>query len=134
MSDRIYVRLKIIGESFSPVEFSKITGISPDRMWHIGNRREQTIITEKQSGCIISSGLEETAPLERHLFALYEKLRPHIHLIVGIAKTELVEISCVIYADTRPSIYICSELVQFISSLHANLDVDTYTLTPKTDC
>jgi hypothetical protein len=126
MDNEIIVRLKILSVIRTPEQITKLLGVSPDKSWHIGDRRSKTIIVEKSHGWVIHSGLPKTASLEAHIQALFSLLSPHVGSIKELSVEDTVEFSIVIYALTPPALYFEKGVIETIALYGASFDIDLY--------
>ena len=119
-----FVRLKITSLLHDPEYISKSIGISCDRGWKIGEKRLQTVIEEKTNGWILNSGLDKASPLEQQITALMTRIGT-----AGIKEKlaeEKIEVSCVVYTESVPSLNFSAETIAQIQRLGASLDIDLY--------
>ncbi len=126
-----FVRLKITLGSDSTLDIQELNKLLPDRVWSKGDTRPNTKIIEKSAGCILSSGLEKEAPLDQHLAALLLRTRSIAATIKRLSERNTVEVLCAIYTENVPSLYFESNIVEGITSLGANFDIDLYLLPEK---
>jgi hypothetical protein len=122
------VRLRIASDRLSPEDISLRVGLEPSRCWRPGDLRPQTIIRERETGWLVTSGLPESAELTEHVGALLARLRGRESALRELSATERVEVSCVIYSETEPTINLGPELIRGIANLGAGLDFDLYVL------
>ena len=120
------VRLKILSDVMSAEDMASSIGITPDRMWNIGDFRPHTIIRENNNGIIICSGKTDRCSQEQHLKALMRKIMPLRRRILLYSQHLTLELSCVIYSDYQPPVNFPSHLISFLASIGAGLDVDIY--------
>jgi len=126
MKSRIIVRLKILSLKRTPEMITEAVGTSCDKSWRIGDRRQRTIIIEKEHGWVLGSGVAEKEPLDQHLKSLMNKVTRYKHNIRNIAKDDRVEVSCVLYAEYPPALNFASAMINDISEMGAGLDIDLY--------
>jgi hypothetical protein len=128
MIQETIVRLKIISGTRSPEMITEAIGLQCDKWWHYGDKREHTIIVEKNNGWVLHSGLPRTASLDEHIDALWRILEPVKAKIRCLASTELVELSCVIYSSFSPALYFECSVINRLAELGAGMDIDLYRL------
>lgn len=126
MTDEIIVRLKVTSTSRTPEQISDATGILCDHSWRIGEKRGKTIIIEKTNGWILNSKMPKNASLEAHIKELLGRLLVHADRIRVLSENETVELSCVVYASTPPSLNFEKSVIQQVCQLGASLDIDLY--------
>jgi hypothetical protein len=126
MSDETIVRLKITGTNRPPEQISKAIGLTCDRSWRIGDKRENTVIVEKTNGWVLNSGLPKTASLEAHIEDLLKRLLAHADKLRLLSEDECTELSCVVYAASPPALNFDKTVIQRLSDLGVSLDIDLY--------
>jgi hypothetical protein len=123
------VRIKVLSELLSSDELVSVIDLVPDRSWNIGDFRLKTGIVEKTNGIIIDSGVSRDESLKKHLDAIVAKLAPVQKNFIVLAKECTIQLSIVYYSDyCNPGLCIDKEFVQFIASIHADIDMDGYVL------
>jgi hypothetical protein len=127
MNVETIVRLKIFGVDFDPTQTVTRFNLSPDRIWKIGDFRPKTSILETTNGFIIGSGLPTTTPHNEQIIALFNNLGKETCSAFLRLKVN-VELSCVIYSDQIPCLYLERDVVQMASSIDASIDFDVYIL------
>jgi hypothetical protein len=120
------VRLRITSCTHSPEFISEALGILCDKSWHLGDTRPKTTIKEIANGWILNSGLDKSTPIEDQLESLLKRIAPCSDKIELTLPDALIEVSCVIYADSPPALNFDKSIIDGISSLHASLDIDLY--------
>jgi hypothetical protein len=126
MSSKTIVRLKITSATHDPEYISEALGVSCERGWRIGENRPNTIIKEKMNGWILNSGLEGAQPLDDQIKSLLKRVEPLRSRMKERLGGDLIELSCVIYADSPPALNFESEVIGSIAALGASLDIDLY--------
>ncbi|WP_347988114.1 DUF4279 domain-containing protein [Methylomonas sp. AM2-LC] len=121
-----FVRLKITLGDDNVSDFEELHKFHPDRIWSKGDTRPNTKLIEKKAGCILNSGLEKEASLDQHIEALLLRTKSIADVIKKLSARHTVEVLCSIYADDIPSLYFEKNIVEGISILGANFDIDLY--------
>lgn len=125
---KCYVRLMILSDSLSSHEISIKIGALPDEVWALGDKRKNTSILEKENGWVVHSKKENTADLEEHIYSIQQSLRGVENEIFMISNESGcdVQLSCVIYHTDMPPLYFSKELIIWLNSIGASLDLDLY--------
>jgi hypothetical protein len=126
MTEDTIVRVKIISSDRTPEMITDALGVPCDDCWHSGEVRTHTIITEKDNGWLLHSGLPKSASLEEHIAALLNILAPYREKIRSLSCKDTVELSCVIYAARPPALNFASSIINQLGELGASLDIDLY--------
>ncbi|MCE2827965.1 MAG: DUF4279 domain-containing protein [Verrucomicrobium sp.] len=126
MISEIFVRLKISSVIRTPEQISDVTGFQCDHSWRIGEKRGKTIIVEKTNGWVLNSKMPQNASLEAHIQELLGRLLVNADRIRALSENETVELSCVVYASTPPSLNFDKSVIQQVYQLGASLDIDLY--------
>ena|SRR6266702_35468 len=125
MRNRTIVRLQITSE-LSPEQITEKVGISPDLCWLKGDTISPTALRRKTNGWELNSGIGEERALKEHLTTLLLKVRGAEDRLVRLKNSAEILVSCVIYWDSQPDMFVDSELVRSIASIGAALDFDVY--------
>ncbi len=83
-----------------PAEITELLGIEPHESWKVGDKCERRghSLTRRSSRWSITSGFDDTHPLEVHIEALLKKLEPHRNALLDIGTRYHMKITCVAYA------------------------------------
>ena len=125
MSTRTIVRFQITG-NFLPEQITERLGVSPDVCWRRGDTIGSSMLKRKTDGWQMDSGLGEEFALEDHLRALLAKTRGLESHLASLKVDAARLVSCVIYSDVRPVMFIDPHLIHSIASIQAALDFDIY--------
>jgi hypothetical protein len=128
MTQTTIVRVKIVSKKHTPEMITEAVGIRCDWCWRCGDTRKHTIITEKDNGWVLHSGLPKTASLDEHMEALLSTVKPAKAKIRHLSLDDIVEVSCVIYSATRPALNFGSSVIRQLAEMGASLDIDLYNI------
>ena len=123
-----YVRLVISSKSLTPDQISKKLGLSHDDSWKIGETRNNTSILETDNGLIIKSKKDKNSDLETHIIYLMELTENCKNNLEDFSKIPdcSVQVACAIYYSEEPPLSLEKEIINWISSIGASLDIDLY--------
>lgn len=128
MTEKCFVRLKIISKLLTPQEITQILGIPFDTAWKIGDQKPGSSVKTKENTWIVDSGLAEESELESQIEALLERLRPVNSRMKLLPAGTVIDVSCAIYAPSVPALYFDNAVIKRIGDLGANFDIDLYIL------
>lgn len=123
-----YVRLMVLSESISPEQISSQLGILGDDTWRVGDKRKNTAILEKENGWILHSKKEKSVDLEGHIDnirALISGYESNFKIISDAFDCE-VQLSCAVYYENEPPLLFEKEIIIWLNSIGASLDIDLY--------
>jgi hypothetical protein len=131
MKTKISVYFTLTDFEIEPDQITTLLGISPYKAWKVGDlARPNTKIREKENGWQLKSNPENSDELESHISSLLEYLKPKWKELIEITNNCYTELSCVIYIeDEIPSIHFDQKIIQQLSELKAEIDVDLYDFT-----
>jgi Domain of unknown function (DUF4279) len=86
--------LRIHGEEVPFEEISRRLGVQPTNLHRKGERRRPTSPVYRDDAWQFQSSLPETEPLERHIEALWEMVRPHVEYLKGLKQRFKVDVFC----------------------------------------
>jgi hypothetical protein len=123
-----YVRLAAFSETISPEELRDYIGIAGAETWRVGDKRAETEILEKENGWSLSSLVDSDSELEDHVYQIMEVMKGHEDKFNNLSKKSGCEIqlSCVVYDGGTPALFFESEIISWIASIGASLDIDLY--------
>lgn len=125
---RNYVRLMVISESVSPEQISRQLGVRGDETWRIGDKRKNTDILEKENGWGLHSKKESTMNLEDHIENIRDLIKgfeSNFKILSDALDCE-VQLSCVVYFKDEPPLLFEKEVINWLNSIAASLDIDLY--------
>lgn len=125
---KVYVRLDVLSEKYSPGELVKKIGIAGDNLWRKGDIRGKSKIVEKENGWSINSRVALNDDLIDHLMNLQSQVcgcEKKIYEISNLADC-LVQVSCAIYYKEEPPLGIEKSQIDWLSKIGACLDIDLY--------
>ena len=130
MPERILVRLHIVSNSLTCEELESQIGLSPSRFMRKGDLIPPTLLVHKSNVWELGSGLQETAPIQDQLEALFSRIKPVAERIAALSDVAEILVSCVIYCTSQPDLYVEPELIRKIGHIGAGLDFDVYWTEP----
>jgi len=125
MRNRVLVRLQILGELL-PDEITQSVGISPDTCWLKGDSVASTALHRKTNGWQLNSGLGEAHPVKDQLVALFARLGGADERVLKLSEHAEILVSCVVYSDSQPELFLDSKIIRSIAGIGAALDFDVY--------
>ncbi|MEN3157787.1 DUF4279 domain-containing protein [Alkalimonas sp. NCh-2] len=123
-----YVRLMVLSESASPEQISSQLGMLGDETWRIGDKRKNTAILEKENGWMLHSKREKSTELEDHIDNIRELIRgceSNFKTLSDVTDCE-VQLSCSVYYKDEPQLLFEKEIIIWLNSIGASLDLDLY--------
>ncbi len=123
-----YVHLAVLSDSLDPEEISSQLGLSCDEAWVVGDKRVNTLLLEKENGWVLKSRVEKNADLEDHIESVMELIKDSEHKFKAISCTKgcIVQLSYISYCESTPALNFENEVIDWLSSLGASLDIDIY--------
>ncbi|MGV0025828.1 DUF4279 domain-containing protein [Phormidesmis priestleyi] len=130
MTSEISASFTLTGLDFEPEEITAKTGITPTKTWVKGDLiHPKAKIQQEHNGWSLQSKLEKSADLQDHVQSVLEQLKPGWRSLIEICSHHFAEIDCVIYTSGQiPAIHFDKAIVEQISKLNAEIDVDLYIL------
>lgn len=131
-SSEIKLRLIVSDFSCEPEEITKTLGLTPDQTWKKGDPvHEKAVNQHKENGWLVVSPFGTmNQQLGDKLALMVEFLSPRLKLFTRLPPEAQIGISCVVYGyNGIPEISFSEEVVKFVGSLGAYIDVDVYDLT-----
>ncbi len=86
--------LRIHGDGLPFAEIRRTLGVDPTHVHHKGDRRGPNSPCYRDDAWHFNPPLQETEPLERHIEALWETVRPHVEYIKGLKERFTVNVFC----------------------------------------
>lgn len=123
---KIYVSLRVMSGTISPTEITAYLGIEPDHVWSKGDVRKGTKLSEVENGWELKSSTNSEAQLQQQVTRLLDKIMPAANTLKELSGTWIVQISCVVYAETPPPLNFSAELISRMAAVNAALDIDLY--------
>jgi len=129
VKNRILVHFTLTGTGFEPDEVTTATGLSPDKVWRVGDVIGGSRRTYEHNGWRLASGTGDTLDVGEQLEALLGRLEPARSGLERFMTTEHAEIGCVVYAhESVPEMHFSREALRRVADLGAGIDVDLYCL------
>ncbi|MBQ0728546.1 MAG: DUF4279 domain-containing protein [Thalassolituus oleivorans] len=121
-----YVRLTAFSDTFSPEEIRDYIGIFGAETWKAGDKRGETEILEKENGWSLRSLVD--SELEDHISQIMKMTKGHEDKLLNLSERGDCEIqlSCVVYDGSAPALFFEKEVISWIASIGASLDIDLY--------
>jgi len=85
--------LRIFGDGLDLDEISRRTGVEPTRIHHKGERRGPRSPAFKHDMWSYSPPISEDRPLEEHITALWDQIRPARDYLLSLKKAATVDVS-----------------------------------------
>lgn len=124
-----FVRLKIYSDTLSPIKITEFIGLQPDKYWSEGDFKPKTNIRYKNNGWILESSVDKHDNIDVHIQYILKRLLPFASKIKNISEKSEVIFSCVQYTkDSNPQFYFDLKILNQLSDLGANLELDLYSL------
>ena len=104
-------------------------GLEPDHAWVKGDVRKGTKLAEVENGWELKSSTSGEAQLQQQMTRLLDKIAPVASTLKQLPGSCIVQISCVVYAETPPPLNFPADLISRMAEVGASLDIDLY-ITP----
>ena len=122
----LFIRIRITSNVHSGEDIARRVSHIPTRTWLIGDKRPKTAISEKSNGWEVVKEFDGVDDLNECLVSMKADLTRCTSEFASLSDTSHLLLSCSIYADETPSLYISSEVVAWISEIGADFDIDLY--------
>jgi hypothetical protein len=86
--------LRIFGDGVPFQEINERLGVEPTHIHRKGERRGPRSPAWRDDGWHLESGLPKAEPLDRHIEALWEVVRPHLEYLKGLKQRFKVDVLC----------------------------------------
>ncbi len=130
MSTQIKVEFNLIGENFSPENFTKQLGINPTLTYVKGEKvHNRKNLYRKECCWEYSTENEESLDVSLQFNKIVKIVQPKINVIKLLVKeNDLKAKLCIIIniGDITPAIYLEQEHIEFLHKMNATLDIDCY--------
>jgi hypothetical protein len=128
MIPKIKVELRLTGLNISPDEITNLVGVSPTRIFRIGESIQETDLKWKENGWCFSLGeYRDSYDLGQEVSELLDRIALFSKEIPRICDENKLfsEISCAIYvADETPTINFNQKTIAQLAKLKTSVDVD----------
>ncbi|MDX2230510.1 MAG: DUF4279 domain-containing protein [Leptolyngbyaceae cyanobacterium bins.349] len=135
MASECYASFVLTGLDLNPDEITAKTGVIPTKTWRVGDLiSPQATIRYQHNGWRLSSqrkfvDFEDADDLADHVRAVLEQLHVSWQTFVEVGAQFDSEVCCIIYTGgERPAIHFDRAILNQLSELNAELDVDLYVL------
>lgn len=129
--DEVKVLFYIFSNSLAPSVITKALGIQPDEEWEKGSVIREDLERKTNAWAMAAQG-DHAADILRQVDHIIARLAPVRARLLGIAPACHFELSCKIYiheGPAAPGIHFGKDVLQFLASIGAEVDVDIYCLT-----
>jgi hypothetical protein len=86
--------LRIHGDGIPFEEITQRLGVQPTHLHHKGERRGPRSPAYRDDAWILGHALPETEPLERHIDALWQVVRPHVEYLKALKHRFKMDVFC----------------------------------------
>jgi hypothetical protein len=123
-----YVRLIVLSDKLSPDDISKMLGVSGSKTWKIGDSINNLQMFEKENGWLLNSDSETNLDFNEHIECLIDSVGNSVSKFKAISELSGcdVQVSYVIYCEDSPPLNIDKDIITWINSMGASLDIDIY--------
>jgi hypothetical protein len=103
--------------------------VKPDIVWKVGELRGNTRIAETDCG-VAFEVKGDSASCNEFLFKLKERTEKIYSDLIDASKSDAIDIqlSCIVYSEYSPELNFDAEDIEWLSSLGASLDIQSYGL------
>lgn len=123
--EKVQVCLRLMSDKNSPEQIFANLGVPADHSWRKGDRRGRTSLVERENGYEFRSDQPSEMSLEEQASVLLCRLDPIAKKIRALG-CDQVQLACVVYSSSVPSIHFPSSVVEKLGFLGASIDVDLY--------
>lgn len=123
-----FIQLRVMSSRLKPKELEERVIFRPDESWAAGDKRKDTAIMERENGFAINSLLNKKAPVAEHIANIRERISG-TEIGFKSVSNELgcsVLVSCAIYSESAPPIFLDKGLISWMNEIGASLDIDVY--------
>lgn len=124
----LHLSLSVFSTDLGLDQIVSAIGMAGDQCWKKGDKRENTIIPEKENGWSIKSLASKEDDLESHISSIMDLVHGReqsLKELSSVGDTE-VQISCSIYYEGEPPLFFDKKYISWIDSIGASLDIDLY--------
>lgn len=129
MNPKIIVHFTLSGR-FDPEEITLSLGVKPSRIWRYGDPIQNTLLKYKHDVWRISTDEKESLDLQECIQTLLDLIHPYSSGLIKVSSRLNLksEIACVINieGDQVPAIHLNKEIIEAITELNAEFDIDLY--------
>jgi hypothetical protein len=122
------VELRLTGTQFSPEEITNLIGVSPTRVFRMGESIQGTKLTWKSNGwCYSLNDYKDTYDLGEEISVLLDRINVFSKKIIEVCeeKNLFSEISCAVYMkDETPAINLNQQIIAQLNEFKTTIDVD----------
>jgi hypothetical protein len=125
----IYAELSVCGEPLEPTAVTETLGLEPSTTWRRGDLKGRRTDATYDYGCWRFCTVQNRLSLEEHVAVLMEVFSDRVDLIRSLCDEEgfEIEVGAVVYQrGESPDISLSKQAINWISSIGASLDIDTY--------
>lgn len=129
MESEVYAAFILQGSDLDPSQVTALVGVQPSETWRAGDLvSDRAIVRRKLSGWKINSALPLNAPLEEHVEAVLQQLKPGWLSLVELGSRNQAKVYCVVrsYGGARPALIFKRGIVKQVAELNAAIEIDLY--------
>lgn len=127
MEQKCKVKLDIFSEVLECDEISRRIGISPTRIINKGmSRGKSPVLRYKENIWSFESDISIRQDIDQHIERLREILGIYASKIFELKPACSIQCTCVVESEDAPVLNLAPELIGFLSSMGASLDIDLY--------
>jgi hypothetical protein len=123
------VKLGIYSEKYSAEEINTILAINYDHCWVKGMPRSKrsNVMKFEQHAWFIVSETSNQVPIDSQINEIFKRIEASIDKFAQLYNDCSIYFNCSIEGDENPELHFPKEIIQKISTIQANLDVDIFT-------
>ncbi|WP_417784418.1 DUF4279 domain-containing protein [Terasakiella pusilla] len=125
-----YIELSVISSILCSDEIVNFLGMPADKNWNTGDKIENTIMVEKESGWLIRSRKNKNVELDIQINSIINRIKGIEYKFKEIStlnETD-VQLSVVIYYEKEPPLFFKKEIITWLSEIGASVDIDLYAI------
>lgn len=129
---QVRVYLSIFGDSFPLEDITEKLGIEPSNTYRKGDRipNRSSKLLRKETSWHLDTGYQESFDVEEQLQQIIMPLQNKVSIIQEIKQTYSVVckfyIVIIMEEGDTPSLYLDKDVINFVSSIGAEFDIDLY--------
>jgi len=123
-----YIRLVVLSDSMEPDEIINQIDLVGDKVWKRGDKRGNTLILEKENGWMVNSKEKNDSEIERHIESIRSIIRGKESILKHMSQEGgcIIQLSYAIYSKDEPPLSFNKDIINWLGSVGASLDVDLY--------
>lgn len=128
MNSTIRVYLVLTGFACDPSEITARTALKPEKTWRMGEKKEFSTDTYKESGWRFSAQADSPLELERQIDLLIVAIEPAMPILETLHEEANIEIACMVFAYDHIPLHLSRTALNAVARLRAEIDIDLYSL------